>query len=85
MSGILYRSNPITVRKLQPHDQNLLSKWLNDPEVLQYYGGRAFWNRGIGQHLMDPQAWNERAIACYEKCGFRKVKLLPQHEWHEGE
>ncbi|MED4017584.1 GNAT family N-acetyltransferase [Sutcliffiella cohnii] len=34
---------------------------------------------------MDPQAWNERAVACYEKCGFKKVKLMPKHEWHEGE
>lgn len=34
--------------------------------------------------VMDPQAWNERAIRCYEKCGFRKVKVLPKHEWHEG-
>ncbi|MCJ8005945.1 GNAT family N-acetyltransferase [Lederbergia wuyishanensis] len=35
--------------------------------------------------VMDPQTWNERAIHCYEKCGFKKVKLLPKHELHEGE
>jgi aminoglycoside 6'-N-acetyltransferase len=35
--------------------------------------------------VMDPQTWNERAIQCYEKCGFRKVKLLPKHEFHEGD
>lgn len=35
--------------------------------------------------IMDPQVWNERAIACYEKCGFQKVKFLPAHELHEGE
>lgn len=35
--------------------------------------------------VMDPQVWNERAIACYEKCGFRKVRLLEKHEQHEGE
>lgn len=35
--------------------------------------------------VMDPQVWNERAIKCYEKCGFNKVKLLPKHELHEGE
>lgn len=34
---------------------------------------------------MDPQTWNVRAISCYEKCGFRKVKLLPKNELHEGE
>ncbi|MBT2663456.1 GNAT family N-acetyltransferase [Bacillus sp. ISL-45] len=35
--------------------------------------------------VMDPQVWNVRAIKCYEKCGFKKVKLLPDHEFHEGE
>ncbi|WP_046175838.1 GNAT family N-acetyltransferase [Domibacillus indicus] len=35
--------------------------------------------------VMDPQEWNIRAIRCYEKCGFEKVKLLPEHEWHEGQ
>ena len=35
--------------------------------------------------VMDPQVVNERAIACYEKCGFLKVKVLPQRELHEGE
>lgn len=34
---------------------------------------------------MDPQTWNTRALHCYEKCGFTKVKLMPRHEWHEGE
>lgn len=34
--------------------------------------------------LLDPRADNERAIRCYEACGFRKVKLLPEHELHEG-
>lgn len=35
--------------------------------------------------VMDPQAQNTRAIHCYEKCGFKKVKLLPAQELHEGE
>lgn len=35
--------------------------------------------------VMDPQIWNERALRCYGKCGFRKVKLLPKHELHEGQ
>ena len=41
--------------------------------------------RGVDCIVMDPQTWNERAIRCYEKCGFEKVKLLPANEWHEGE
>ncbi|KAB8330560.1 acetyltransferase [Scytonema tolypothrichoides VB-61278] len=34
--------------------------------------------------VIDPQVWNTRAIRCYEKCGFVKVKILPEHELHEG-
>ena len=34
--------------------------------------------------IMDPQVWNHRAIACYEKCGLRKIKILKEHEEHEG-
>nr|WP_306428723.1 GNAT family N-acetyltransferase [Robertmurraya siralis] len=35
--------------------------------------------------VMDPQTSNKRAIRCYEKCGFERVKLLPKNELHEGE
>jgi aminoglycoside 6'-N-acetyltransferase len=35
--------------------------------------------------VMDPRSSNTRAIICYEKCGFQKVKLLPKYELHEGE
>ncbi|MBD2388174.1 GNAT family N-acetyltransferase [Cylindrospermum sp. FACHB-282] len=34
--------------------------------------------------VIDPDVKNIRAIRCYEKCGFKKVKLLPSHELHEG-
>ncbi|MDQ0207488.1 GNAT family N-acetyltransferase [Alkalicoccobacillus murimartini] len=34
--------------------------------------------------VMDPQARNIRAIKCYEKCGFKKIKELPNRELHEG-
>ncbi len=39
---------------------------------------------GAHSLVLDPHADNERAIRCYEACGFRKVKLLPQHELHDG-
>ncbi|WP_438431608.1 GNAT family N-acetyltransferase [Gorillibacterium sp. sgz500922] len=35
--------------------------------------------------VLDPQAWNTRAIRAYEKAGFVKKSLLLRHEWHEGE
>jgi aminoglycoside 6'-N-acetyltransferase len=33
---------------------------------------------------IDPQTWNLRAIRCYEKCGFKKIKVLEKRELHEG-
>lgn len=39
----------------------------------------------VNKIVMDPQAWNARALAVYEKAGFVKKKLLEKHEWHEGE
>ena len=35
--------------------------------------------------VIDPQVWNQRAIRCYEKCGFKKIRVLAKHELHEGE
>jgi aminoglycoside 6'-N-acetyltransferase len=34
--------------------------------------------------VIDPHVDNPRAIRCYEKCGFVKLKLLPAHELYEG-
>ncbi|MBF2064204.1 MAG: GNAT family N-acetyltransferase [Calothrix sp. C42_A2020_038] len=44
-----------------------------------------FEELGAQKIVIDPETWNTRAIHCYEKCGFVKVKLLPKHELHEGE
>ena len=41
-------------------------------------------HRGAHSVVLDPHTDNLRAIRCYEACGFRKVKLLPQHELHDG-
>lgn len=34
--------------------------------------------------VIDPRVVNERGIRAYEKAGFRKVKVLRDHELHEG-
>ena len=39
---------------------------------------------GARRVVIDPQVTNARAIRCYEKAGFKKLKVLPKHEWHEG-
>ncbi len=40
--------------------------------------------QGASRVVVDPHTDNTRAIRCYEKSGFRKAKILPQHEMHEG-
>jgi aminoglycoside 6'-N-acetyltransferase len=40
--------------------------------------------QGAGRVVVDPRIDNPRAIRCYEKCGFRKLRILPGHEMHEG-
>lgn len=35
--------------------------------------------------VMDPMTSNGRAIKCYEKCGFKKIKILREHILHEGD
>ncbi len=164
---MLYEKGNIQVRELEEHDKTILTSWLVNPCVLEYYEGRDnpfdlqkvtevffqnkdqtsmcmvqlnhrdigyiqfypldeedykqygysnekvfgmdqfigevdYWNKGIGTLLvtsmvefliqekdadciiMDPHIQNVRALRCYEKCGFKKVKMLPKHELHEG-
>lgn len=45
---------------------------------------RQLTKEGAVSVVLDPHADNERAIRCYEACGFKKLKLLPAHELHEG-
>jgi len=46
--------------------------------------GYIFEQMGATRVIIDPHVDNERAVRAYEKCGFRKVKVLPAHELHEG-
>lgn len=41
-------------------------------------------NMNVNKIILDPHLKNKRAIACYKKCGFKKIKKLPKHELHEG-
>ena len=49
--------------------------------VLQYLTKE----KGAEIVILDPHADNPRAIRCYEKVGFKKIKFLPKHELHDGE
>ncbi|WLD94615.1 GNAT family N-acetyltransferase [Alkalihalobacillus sp. AL-G] len=44
-----------------------------------------FEEQEVQDIYIDPLTWNARAIRCYEKCGFKKVKVLPKRELHDGE
>ena len=43
-----------------------------------------FAAKQAGAVVVDPHVDNLRAIRCYEKCGFRKIRILRRHELHEG-
>ncbi|MGR3763344.1 tetratricopeptide repeat protein [Rossellomorea sp. NS-SX7] len=164
-----FRNGDIGIQPIKEEDKYVVTKWLSDPKVLQYYEGRDcpftlqmveekflkpsdgvirciitykgkgigylqyypideeernkygygpsdeviygtdqfigepdYWNQGLGTSIinsvkgylidtagvdrlvMDPMIWNERAIKCYEKCGYKKIKRLPKNEKHEG-
>ena len=46
--------------------------------------GYLFGELGALRVVIDPRVSNARAIRCYERCGFSKIKILPEHELHEG-
>jgi aminoglycoside 6'-N-acetyltransferase len=43
-----------------------------------------FIEQGVADIYIDPQTWNIRAIKSYEKCGFKRVKVLKEHELFDG-
>ncbi|MDZ7728589.1 MAG: GNAT family N-acetyltransferase [Dehalococcoidia bacterium] len=43
-----------------------------------------FQVEGAAFAVIDPRVANPRAVRSYEKAGFRRVRVLPGHEWHEG-
>lgn len=70
-----------------------IDQFIGEPELWGRGIGRQFIKLICGylrEHcgaqavVLDPHADNPRAIRCYEACGFRKVKLLPRHELHDG-
>jgi aminoglycoside 6'-N-acetyltransferase len=47
--------------------------------VLEY-----LMDNGVKKVVLDPQVDNDRAIRCYEKCGFKKQRILPHYQNHNG-
>ena len=93
---LIFNGNPIGYLQFYPVTQGVygMDQFLGEVELWNRgLGTRAvllmlrylFRVEGARKATLDPHADNPRAIRCYEKCGFRKVKLLPRHELHEGE
>ncbi|WP_285889538.1 GNAT family N-acetyltransferase [Paenibacillus glycanilyticus] len=96
---ILFRGKEIGLRTLEPEDAEKgtlygMDQFIGEPgywnkgigsELMKETVRYLTMERGAVKIAMDPQAWNARALRVYEKNGFKKVKLLEKHEWHEGE
>ena len=70
--------------------------------IVLFIGEPELWGTGVGSRalsalvaylfselgarrvVIDPHVDNPRAVRAYEKCGFRRLKVLPAHEMHEG-
>ena len=93
---LLYRAAPIGYIQYYPVDDSGvfgMDQFIGEPEFWnQGIGTRAvalllsylFDVRGVKAVVIDPHVDNLRAVRCYEKCGFRKIRMLPKHELHEG-
>lgn len=102
-----WRDRPIGYQQFYPSYVSEKGAYGYQPEddvwgMDQFIGEPELWNQGIGTILVrlvathlkarapdrvvttDPLVTNPRAIRCYEKAGFQRVRLLPQHELHEG-
>ena len=43
------------------------------------------FEKGAGIIFIAPQSWNKRAIRCYEKAGFKPLKIITDMELHDDE
>ena len=93
---LLYRNTPIGYMQFYPVDDPGvfgMDQFIGEPEFWNHgIGTRAvslllsylFDVRSAKAAVIDPHVDNPRAVRCYEKCGFRKIRMLPKHELHEG-
>jgi aminoglycoside 6'-N-acetyltransferase len=54
------------------------------PRLVRATTGYLMAERGASRVTLDPHVDNDRAIRCYEKAGFRRIRLLPAHDYEEG-
>lgn len=54
------------------------------PRMIESMVRHLFEERGAARVVSDPRADNPRSVRALEKAGFRRVRVLPAHEGHEG-
>lgn len=93
--AVLYEGSPVGYVQVYPFkDGYAMDQFIGEPGCWGKHIGRTFIgmilaylveNKSARAVYVDPRTVNERAIRCYEACGFKKVELLPKGELHEGE
>ena len=54
------------------------------PRVIRLICAYLFGQKRADVIISDPQAWNERSVSTFTKCGFKQAAVLLEHELHEG-
>lgn len=54
-------------------------------KAIQLMSDYLLTEKGVDILLIAPQTWNKRAIRCYEKCGFKQLKIIKDMELHDDE
>lgn len=100
-------ADPIGYIQYYPLSSETFEEYRIDPArsafgIDLFIGRPELWGRGLGTRALklltdylfeaqgaelitiDPYLINPRAIRAYEKAGFKKVRILPRHDLHEG-
>lgn len=81
---------------LQPDDHGVwgLDVYIGEPalhgrgigtRLVRGLAERLVSDHGAARVVIDPHVGNEAAVRCYQKAGFRKVRLMPSYERVRGE
>lgn len=81
---LIYQTDALTIRELEPRDKSLLISWLNDPLVLTYYEGR---DRPHDADLVDAHFYmqEDSAVRCLVEYENRPIGYIQFYEIEEEE
>ncbi|MDO3410512.1 GNAT family N-acetyltransferase [Saccharibacillus sp. CPCC 101409] len=85
---ILFDQRGIALRTLEPGDERLLLKWLTDPLVLEWYGGRdqPYDSERVREDFYDEDSGEEvRGIVLHEGRPIGYMQFYPLEDEERGE